>query len=26
VFYRIEGNDGIVVRVLHAKRDHGLHL
>jgi plasmid stabilization system protein ParE len=26
LFYRIEGNDVIVVRVLHAKRDHRLHL
>ncbi len=26
VFYRIEGADVIVVRVLHAKRDHRLHL
>jgi plasmid stabilization system protein ParE len=26
IFYRIEGNDVIVVRVLHAKRDHRLHL
>jgi plasmid stabilization system protein ParE len=26
VFYRIERNDVIVVRVLHAKRDHHRHL
>lgn len=26
LFYRIEGRDVIVVRVLHAKRDHRLHL
>ena len=26
IFYRIEGSDVIVVRVLHAKRDHRLHL
>lgn len=26
IFYRIEGIDVIVVRVLHAKRDHRLHL
>jgi toxin ParE1/3/4 len=26
VFYRIEGNDVIIVRVLHAKRDHRLQL
>jgi toxin ParE1/3/4 len=26
LFYRIEGNKVIVVRVLHAKRDHRLHL
>ncbi len=26
LFYRIEGSDVIVVRVLHAKRDHRLHL
>jgi toxin ParE1/3/4 len=26
IFYRIEDNDVIVVRVLHPKRDHRLHL
>jgi plasmid stabilization system protein ParE len=26
IFYRIEGSDVVVVRVLHAKRDHRLHL
>jgi plasmid stabilization system protein ParE len=26
LFYRIEGNEVIVFRVLHAKRDHRLHL
>jgi plasmid stabilization system protein ParE len=26
LFYLIEGKDVIVVRVLHAKRDHRLHL
>jgi toxin ParE1/3/4 len=26
LFYRIEGNDVIIVRVLHGKRDHRVHL
>jgi toxin ParE1/3/4 len=26
LFYRIEGSNIIVIRVLHAKRDHRLHL
>jgi plasmid stabilization system protein ParE len=26
LFFRIDGNDVIIVRVLHAKRDHRLHL